>query len=109
MSTSRDLQARLDNASRWGSWVRPSAHAPLRAEHWHPRHASLVRNTRETLCGGRDSVTGIPWGNALTALPTLSDAQRASVNASLAVLVDRLGLTAVGEPGVKLVTKASGG
>ena len=48
-----ELQARLDNASRWGSWVRPSAHAPLRAEHWHPRHASLVRHTRETLCGSR--------------------------------------------------------
>ena len=30
----------------------------------------------------------------LTAVPTLSDAQRATVNASLAVLVDRLGLTA---------------
>ena len=45
----------------------------------------------------------------LTAVPTLSDAQRATVNTSLAVLVDRLGLTAVGEPGFKLVSTTSDG
>ena len=45
----------------------------------------------------------------LTAVPTLSDAQRASVNAAFAVLVDRLGLTAVGEPGFKLVSTTSDG
>ena len=57
----------------------------------------------------RESVRGIPWGNALTALPTLSDAKSASVNASFAVLVERLGLTAVGEPGMKMLSSASGG
>ena len=56
-----------------------------------------------------DRHVNIPWGNKLTPVPVFSDTQRASVNAAFAVLVDRLGLTAVGEPGVKLVTKASGG
>ena len=51
----------------------------------------------------------MPWGNKLTPVPMLSDAQRASVNAAFAVIIDRLGLTAVGEPGFKLVTTASGG
>ena len=56
-----------------------------------------------------DGPVNVPEGHTLTTVPTLSDAQRASVNALLAVLVERLGLTAVGEPGFKLVSSAQGG
>ena len=59
--------------------------------------------------GETDMGVNVPWGNKLTPLPMFSDTQRASINAAFAVLVDRLGLTAVGEPGFKLVTTASGG
>ena len=57
-------------------------------------YAPLNFRADEEIDMPRESVRGVPWGNALTALPTLSDAKRASVDASFAVLVDRLGLTA---------------
>ena len=73
------------------------SYTPCKATHWHG-----------------DGPVNVPVGHnstltTLTAVPTLSDAQRATVNTSLAVLVDRLGLTAVGEPGFKLVSTTSDG
>ena len=59
--------------------------------------------------GGAGSHRGgvsAPWGHKLTSWASLSDAQRASVNASFALLLERLGLEAVGEPGLKLATCA---
>ena len=51
----------------------------------------------------------VPWGHKVTALPALSESERAKVDAAFAVLLERLGLEAVGAPGLKLVTTASGG
>ena len=59
--------------------------------------------------GGAGSHRGgvnAPFGHKLTPCPALSDSERARVDAAFALLVERLGLEAVGEPGLKLVTCA---
>lgn len=50
-----------------------------------------------------------PWGHKLTPVRTLDRDERAMVDASFAVLVDKLGLQAVGAPGHALVTLSNGG
>ena len=60
--------------------------------------------------GGLDLPRGgmnVPWGHKLTPVPVLNRDERVLVDASFAVLVDKLGLKPIGEPGHMLITGAS--
>ena len=60
--------------------------------------------------GGLDVPRGgmnVPWGHKLTPVPVLDRDERVLVDASFAILVDKLGLKAIGEPGHMLITGAS--
>ena len=62
--------------------------------------------------GGLDVSRGginVPWGNKLTPVHVLDREERVQVDAAFAVLMDKLGLTKAGEPGLKLISTASGG
>ena len=54
-------------------------------------------------------VVNAPWGYKLTPIKVLDAETTKSVEAAFAVVVDRLGLKAVGAPGLKLITESSGG
>ena len=53
------------------------------------------------------SAVNVPWGHKLTHIGAQQEC--AEINASLAVIVEKLGLRAIGDPGLKLLTNASGG
>jgi len=55
---------------------------------------------------GRGGVN-VPWGYKMTHIGAQQEC--AEINASFAVIVEKLGLRAIGDPGLKLITKASGG
>ena len=68
--------------------------------------------THCTAGGGLDAHRGginVPWGNKLTPVHMLDRKERVQVDAAFAVLIDKLGLTKTGEPGMKLISAASGG
>ena len=58
------------------------------------------------LDGGR-GVVNVPWGHKMTHIGAQQEC--AEINASFAVIVEKLGLRAIGDPGLKLITNASGG
>ena len=77
------------------------------------RHIAYIAYTSMTIDAGGEieeyrGHVNVPWGHKLSAVPALSDAERARVDAAFALLVERLGLEPVGEPGLKLVTGAGG-
>ena len=51
----------------------------------------------------------IPWGYKMTPIKTLDTETSKQADAAFAVIVDRLGLEAVGAPGLKLITTSWGG
>ena len=55
---------------------------------------------------GRGGVN-VPWGHKMTHIGAQQEC--AEINASFAVIVEKLGLRAIGDPGLKLITNASGG
>ena len=55
---------------------------------------------------GRGGVN-VPWGHKMTHIGAQQEC--AEINASFAVIVEKLGLRAIGDPGLKLLTTASGG
>mmetsp|Transcript_2252 Transcript_2252/g.6953 ORF Transcript_2252/g.6953 Transcript_2252/m.6953 type:complete len:231 (+) Transcript_2252:237-929(+) len=55
---------------------------------------------------GRGGVN-VPWGYKMTHIGAQQEC--AEINASFAVIVEKLGLRAIGDPGLKLITNASGG
>ena len=55
---------------------------------------------------GRGGVN-VPWGHKMTHIGAQQEC--AEINASFAVIVEKLGLRAIGDPGLKLLTNASGG
>lgn len=57
---------------------------------------------------GRGGVN-VPWGNRLTPISGLNREEQAQVDASFAVLMDKLGLDSAGAAGLYLVSEASGG
>ena len=60
--------------------------------------------------GGLDVSRGgvnVPWGQKMTHIGAQQEC--AEINASFAVIVEKLGLRAIGDPGLKLLTTASGG
>mmetsp|Transcript_9967 Transcript_9967/g.34364 ORF Transcript_9967/g.34364 Transcript_9967/m.34364 type:complete len:238 (+) Transcript_9967:236-949(+) len=60
--------------------------------------------------GGLDVSRGgvnVPWGHKMTHIGAQQEC--AEINASFAVIVEKLGLRAIGDPGLKLLTTASGG
>lgn len=62
--------------------------------------------------GGLDVGRGginVPWGMKLTPVTVLDHDEKTQVNAAFAVLLEKLGLVKVGEPGLKLVSSSSGG
>ena len=68
--------------------------------------------THCTAGGGLDAHRGainVPWGNKLTPVRMLDREERVQVDAAFAVLIDKQGLTKAGEPGMKLISAASGG
>ena len=74
----------------------------------------LVYRPTFTTAGGRMEHCGrgginMPWGNRLTPIQAPDAETAKQVDAAFAVLVDRLGLEAIGAPGLKLVTWSSGG
>ena len=76
--------------------------------------AYLVYKPTFTTAGGHMDGCGrggvnIPWGNKLTPISALNAETAKQVDAAFAILVDRLGLKAVGAPGLKLITESSGG
>ena len=76
--------------------------------------AYLVYKPTFTTAGGHMDGCGrggvnVPWGNKLTPIQAADAETAKQVDAAFAILVDRLGLEAVGAPGLKLITSSSGG
>merc|ERR1739848_595482 len=94
----------------------------LRLQRWGGSHGEVAEGAEREMMyilykpshcyagGGLDVPRGgmnVPWGHKLTPVPVLNRDERVLVDASFAILVDKLGLKAIGEPGHMLITGAS--
>ena len=75
--------------------------------------AYIMYNPTHTAKGDRmkvsDGEINIPWGYKLTTIPMLDKKTSKMINTAFATIVEDMGLTAVGDPGHKLITASSGG